>query len=144
LRESIAEPGRVYTYRIAARDPDGHETWMATTQGTARGPIRLSMARPWPNPFDRRTQVAFTLPGASTVRVTITDVHGRLVRRLVSGFLGGGGHAASWDGRNDGGRAVSANSRYHIRLLRPAQFRSSGFLRFASGAAVIPTQFEQR
>ena len=118
--DSSAEPGRVYTYRIAARDPDGHETWLATTQGTGRGPIPLSMTRPWPNPFDRRTEVAFSLPGASAVRVTITDVQGRLVRRLVSGVLGGGGHTVSWDGRNDGGRKVSAGI-YLITLESAAE-----------------------
>lgn len=106
--DSTAEPGRTYTYRIAARDAEGHETWMATTQGTARGAIRLSMERPRPNPFDRRTEVAFTLPGSSSVRVTITDVHGRRVRGLVSGVLGAGAHAASWDGRDDAGRKAAA------------------------------------
>jgi hypothetical protein len=106
--DSAAEPGRTYTYRITARDPDGHESWVATTQGTARGPIRLSMERPRPNPFDRRTEVQFTLPGASAVRVIVTDVHGRRVRGLVSGVLEGGGHAASWDGRDDAGRKVAA------------------------------------
>jgi hypothetical protein len=106
--DSGAEPGRTYTYRIVASDPDGHETWMATTQGTARGPIRLSLARPRPNPFDRSAEVAFTLPGVSRVRVTIRDVHGRLVRRLVSGVLDAGGHESSWDGRNDAGRKVAA------------------------------------
>jgi hypothetical protein len=113
--DSAAEPGRTYTYRIAARDAEGHETWVASTQGTARGPIRLSMGRPRPNPFDRRTEVAFTLPGASGVRVTITDVHGRRVRGLVSGVLDAGAHAASWDGRDDAGRKVAAGI-YFITL----------------------------
>jgi hypothetical protein len=113
--DSAAEPGRTYTYRIAARDAEGHETWVASTQGTARGRIRFSMGRPRPNPFDRRTEVAFTLPGASGVRVTITDVHGRRVRGLVSGVLDAGAHAASWDGRDDAGRKVAAGI-YFITL----------------------------
>lgn len=100
-------PERTYTYRIAAVDAAGHEEWMGSVQATAGGSVFFSARRPWPNPFDRQAEFSFTLPRASGVRLTISDVHGRRVRELISGNLPAGEHRTRWDGKDGQGRRAA-------------------------------------
>ena len=60
-----------------------------------------------PNPFAERTEIAFTVPLAGRTTVKIYDVTGRLVRTVVDRIAPAGPGAASWDGRDGRGRAVS-------------------------------------
>jgi hypothetical protein len=102
-----AEPGRSYVYRIAALDASGHETWIASAQATRDAP-RLGLRAPRPNPFERTASFSFTLPRSAQVRLTVTDIHGRRVRSLVSGDFPAGDHAAVWNGRDDRGREAAS------------------------------------
>ncbi|UCE66600.1 MAG: hypothetical protein JSU85_00875, partial [Candidatus Zixiibacteriota bacterium] len=45
----------------------------------------------------------------------IFDIRGRLVTKLVDGYLGGGEHGFRWKGRNASGHHVSSGS-YFYRL----------------------------
>jgi hypothetical protein len=61
-----------------------------------------------PNPFVGDTRIAFALPRAGEVEVTVFDPAGRRVRTLVRGPREAGPHHATWDGRDDAGRTVPA------------------------------------
>jgi len=61
-----------------------------------------------PNPARGPTQLSFSLERAASVRLSMYDVAGRLVRRLDLGPLGAGLHQASWDGRGEHGATVPA------------------------------------
>jgi 3',5'-cyclic AMP phosphodiesterase CpdA len=75
------------------------------TASSESGGIRL---RARPNPFDRQADLSFMLPRAATVRLTVSDVHGRRVRQLVTGsLLIAGVHAVRWDGKTDRGKAAA-------------------------------------
>ncbi len=50
-----------------------------------------------PNPFNPSTSLSFTLPEAGQVELTIFDVSGREVARLVNGWLNAGLHTCVWD-----------------------------------------------
>jgi calcineurin-like phosphoesterase family protein/flagellar hook capping protein FlgD len=102
------QPDRAYSYKIAALDDSGHETWLGTAQAIAGGPVLLSVRRPRPNPFDRQAELTFTLPRAARVHLTINDVRGRRVRELLSQNLPAGEHGARWDGRDDRGRRAAS------------------------------------
>jgi subtilisin family serine protease len=69
----------------------------------------------YPNPFNPRTTLCFSLASPQDVGLDIHDLAGRLVRRLVSGPLPAGDHAMLWDGLDDAGRAV-ASGQYVARL----------------------------
>ena len=73
------------------------------------------MGRNWPNPFNPRTTIAFDLPRAGVVQLSVHDVAGRLVRVLVDETLSPGSHEAVWDGRDAAGREVGSGS-YVARL----------------------------
>ncbi len=68
-----------------------------------------SLAQNTPNPFNPRTEIAFTVTaGGSGVTLAIYDAAGRRVRTLVNGSLAVRDHVVSWNGVDDFGRQVSS------------------------------------
>jgi hypothetical protein len=80
---------------------------------------RLALAGAAPNPFTRATTIRFTAPPGDPVRLTIHDLAGRRVRTLVNGRGTGEPRTATWDGRDDAGRVLSAGV-YFCRLVAGA------------------------
>ncbi len=72
----------------------------------------------YPNPFNPRVVLAFTLPRAGRARLTVHDLAGRLVAAPVAGDFPAGRHETSWDGRDAAGRGVPAGV-YVARLASP-------------------------
>ena len=70
----------------------------------ARLPDAFTLHENAPNPFRRTTAIAFDLPRASSVDLSIFDLAGRRVRTLVHEVLPVGRHEILWDGSADGGR----------------------------------------
>jgi hypothetical protein len=50
-----------------------------------------------PNPFNPVTRITYSLPEAGPVDLSVYDVHGRLVERLVSRVEAAGEHVVEWD-----------------------------------------------
>ena len=75
-------------------------------------PLSFAVQRPVPNPFTRASVLRFDLPSAPSgkwpVNVSVFNVAGRRVRTIVNEPLAGGRYTYEWDGRDDGGRTVSA------------------------------------
>lgn len=69
-------------------------------------PERAVLRGNYPNPFNPSTRIAFDLPTAQTVALTVYDIRGRAVRQLVSGYLAAGSHRVSWQGTDEQGRTV--------------------------------------
>jgi hypothetical protein len=87
------------------------------------GLAAFSLGASEPNPAREGTRIPFSLPSlASTgpVRLGVFALDGRRVRGLLDGPMGPGPHEVVWDGRDDGGRAVSAGL-YFTRLECGAQ-----------------------
>jgi glutamine cyclotransferase len=74
-------------------------------------PRSLLVCQNRPNPFRPVTEILFTVPGGKTrgsrVRLTVHDVGGRELRRLVDRRMSGGEHRVNWDGTDARGRRVS-------------------------------------
>ncbi len=82
-------------------------------QGPAAGVgvPRLAVVHPArPNPFNPRTTLSFDVPGAGQIPVSLTiyDVEGRVIRRLLDRRLEAGRHAVDWDGHGAGGQPLAA------------------------------------
>jgi endonuclease/exonuclease/phosphatase family metal-dependent hydrolase len=75
----------------------------------------LALASAVPNPFQGAATIAWTLPRAGHVRLTVHDVTGRLVAVLEDGPFAAGMHATRWDGRGGHGAAL-AGGVYFLRL----------------------------
>jgi hypothetical protein len=83
--------------------------------------LRLDPAHP--NPFNPRTSLAYVLPAAGRVQLTLHDARGALIATLVDRVEDAGSHHASWDGRDLHGRNV-ASGVYIVRLASPSGTRT--------------------
>jgi hypothetical protein len=63
-----------------------------------------------PNPFNPNTVIRYQLPAAGEVRLSVYDLRGRVVRKLVDGWRESGEHRLIWDGKNDAGASVASGS----------------------------------
>ncbi|MGQ0722830.1 MAG: FlgD immunoglobulin-like domain containing protein [Candidatus Eiseniibacteriota bacterium] len=78
-------------------------------------PLAFDLREPRPNPFGARTHLEFVLPEASPVRLSIFDVTGRLVDRLVNERRGPGAYGVTWSGTSRDGLPLPAGV-YFARL----------------------------
>lgn len=68
-----------------------------------------------PNPFTERTEIHFTLADAAKTQISIYDIAGRLVERLVDRDLPAGDHRIHWAG-HDGSGAIAPAGVYFTRF----------------------------
>lgn len=90
-------------------------TWTEGGLSAVPGLAAARLGDNFPNPFNPRTTIAYTLDGTAAVRLTVYSVDGRLVRRLDHGLREAGEHRAVWDGLDAAGRAVPSGT-YLYRL----------------------------
>jgi hypothetical protein len=107
-------PGESVSYVLSARDDGG--VWQEISRTTATVPeLTTALLAPHPNPFNPTTTLTLTLERPQDVRLTIHDLAGREVRRLVDVRLPAGRHTAPWDGCDRAGHALPAGT-YIARL----------------------------
>lgn len=93
-------------YWLAEIDLDGSTVWhgpIAVTNG-GKLPTEIAFSQARPNPFDASTTLGYALPRQSSVRMTVFDAAGHLVRTLVDGIQPAGSHSATWNGTDLSGR----------------------------------------
>jgi len=64
----------------------------------------------FPNPFNPQTNIAFDLPAAGHVRVTVFDAAGYQVADLVNETMAAGQHKVRWNGLDKRGRTVASGT----------------------------------
>ncbi len=69
----------------------------------------------YPNPFNPATQIAFELPEAGDIKLSVYDVSGRKIADLLSGWQAAGLKRVKWNGQNYLGYSV-ASGIYFYRL----------------------------
>jgi hypothetical protein len=62
----------------------------------------------YPNPFNPSTTIKFALPKEEYTEVTVYDIAGKEVAKLVENNLNAGTYTVSWNGKNNGGSTVSS------------------------------------
>ncbi len=77
--------------------------------------LRLALEPNYPNPFNPKTTISFTLDRPGPVTLRIYDPRGRVVRTLVRGDLEAGPRRVEWFGDDDRGARV-ASGVYFYRL----------------------------
>ena len=94
-----------------------HPTGLAT--GVPTGPASVRVVRlhaGQPNPFATRTTLRYEVMAPTPVRLTLYDLAGREVRRLVRAPMQAPGtYSVTWDGRDEAGRTISGGV-YFARL----------------------------
>ncbi len=78
-------------------------------------PNGFELRQNYPNPFNPTTTIAFEVPRKSHVTLTVHNVLGQEVRRLMDREVSAGAYQVEWDGHSDGGHAVASGT-YVYRL----------------------------
>lgn len=147
---SIASPGPEYLFGIFIHggnsDPDAsNRLWTSSAElfrEEVRGGLQdwwntcviavneprptpgFALAAPHPNPTQGAVTLRYTLPHATAVRLTVHDVAGREVARLVQGIKGPGELRVSWDTQDDNGHILPTGL-YFLRLQAGGQIRTA-------------------
>ncbi len=80
----------------------------AVEEGDGPLPLHFALESNFPNPFNSTTEIQFTIPDDSTVRLAIYNSVGQLMRVLVDERLAAGHYRAQWQGRSDGGKPAAS------------------------------------
>jgi hypothetical protein len=113
LDESV-EPGTSYRYCVASIEGESRSI-LFETDAIAVPRRTLALQQNHPNPFNPTTTIEYYLPESGAVSLSVYDVSGRLVARLVDAKQEQGSHAAQWMGRDRNGAAV-ASGLYFYKL----------------------------
>jgi len=93
-----------------------------------RAPAAMAVLHPnSPNPFNPKTRIAFDLAVACRTQLSIFDLRGMVVRRLLGEVLDAGPHSVVWDGRDGSGREVGSGV-YLYLLETPFEIRERKML----------------
>ena len=97
------KPGQMYTYVVTTLDRLHNESTpsnpVQTQLVTAQEPIVVSEFINAPNPFADQTELRYTLTQRAEVTLTVSDLTGRQLSRLVNAQQSAGEHRAVWDAR---------------------------------------------
>ncbi len=100
---------------VDARDAQNRTLAMGGVGVPGVTPAHTALRMAFPNPFERSTTVVLSLSQGGPASVRVFDVAGRTVRTLLEGVQPAGERVLAWDGRDDGGTALSAGV-YLLRL----------------------------
>lgn len=96
-------------YEQWREDPEFENLRVALSLGGGGSvPGSFALAQNYPNPFNPSTEIAFDLPAASNVELSIYNVLGQEVRTLLNASMEAGNHSVTWDGRDGRGSQVSS------------------------------------
>ena len=126
--DSTVEPGKSYYYKLADVDYRGRMTMHGPVRVSATAPVDYVLEQIYPNPFNPETRINFRLKEAGKVLLSIFDLRGRQVRRLMAAALPGGTHTVSWNGKDDNGLNLSSDT--YIYKLQVDDYEISRRIKF--------------
>jgi len=91
-------------------------------------PSEFKLYANYPNPFNPETTIRYNLPKSSHVVLSIYNLMGQEVIRLVDEFTEAGYHTTYWGGKNDRGEQVTSG--VYIYRINISEFQQSKKLVF--------------
>lgn len=90
-------------------------------------PQRYVLRANYPNPFNPSTTIRFETPELSQVSITVFNLLGQEIIRLVDAQLPAGDHKAVWQGENQAGETVSSGIYFYRMEAQPAAAKGQVF-----------------
>jgi hypothetical protein len=89
----------------------------------------LYLYQNYPNPFNPETIIRYELKNSGNVKIIITDILGREVRKLIDEYQKSGMHQVIWDGNSDCSKLVSSGTYfYQVQLNNSIIIKKMVFL----------------
>ncbi len=101
----------------------GLDPFITSVRNPSASPTGFVLNQNSPNPFNPSTVISYQLPANSHATLRIFNLLGQEVRTLVNGLQTAGEHEVTWDGKDNGGRAV-ASGVYLYRLEAGGQVKT--------------------
>jgi predicted CXXCH cytochrome family protein len=121
-QDAVSQTGVTYYYKISAIDVSGNESSytgvsVLTSIESENGiPTDFALSQNYPNPFNPTTEIKFSLPKQSSVKVVVYGLSGDVVATLVNQTMSAGNYRIVWNGRSDDGRSVASGVYfYHLQ-----------------------------
>jgi len=86
-------------------------------------PNAFELSQNYPNPFNPTTEIVYSLPARAQVSLSIYNVLGQRVRRLVDEVQPAGRHTVSWDGTGDNGEMLATG--IYLYQLKAGDLKAS-------------------
>jgi predicted CXXCH cytochrome family protein len=121
-QDAVSRSGVMYYYKISAIDQAGNESGytavsVVTSVETGSGvPTEFALNQNYPNPFNPTTEIAFSVPKQTPVKIVIYGLSGDVVATVVNQTMSAGNYRITWNGRSDDGRSVASGVYfYHLQ-----------------------------
>ena len=86
-------------------------------------PSEFRLLPNYPNPFNARTTIVYQLPQHARAQLTVYNLVGQPVKRLVDGVQPAGAYLVSWDGTDSAGKAVGSG--VYLYRLEAGEYRQT-------------------
>jgi len=90
-------------------------------------PESFALFQSYPNPFNRETTIRYQLPQTAKVKLSIFDLRGQEVRRLVDAIKAAGHHTIHWNGQDETGVKVASGVYFYQIKVKDSNGKQSGF-----------------
>ncbi len=87
--------------------------------------VGATLGQNFPNPFNPKTRISFSLERGGVVDLSVFDLSGRKVATLHNGELDMGDHEMSWNGLADSGRPASSGQYWYVLKTPTGQVAKS-------------------
>ena len=99
------------------------DNFQMKNQNVENTPIKYSLSQNHPNPFNPVTYLRYDLPEYGLVNITIYDMMGRVVKKLVNSSQTTGFKSVQWNATNDRNEPVSAG--LYLYTIQAGEFRQT-------------------
>ena len=89
---------------------------VVASDNAGRAPATMELLHNYPNPFNQSTMISVRINKADYVSLSIYNINGQLVRKLVDGTLSPGLHKLQWDGCDFEGKSMPSGIYFYSLL----------------------------
>ena len=77
-------------------------------------PTRVFSVNCSPNPFNALIRIEYTMPERGHLDISIYNVRGQLVRKVIDETVASGAAKLAWDGRDERGANVASGAYFYV------------------------------